>query len=986
MLKKMPWVRKKRQASACGICFEPLEPRLLLSGSWGAGIDSPAPDGLSGAQGDLAQETVAVYESAVTCDAFVQHEAQNPSGAGAMVDILAQIPKLDEIGSENGSNPHPQEESEDLADRRELVFVDTGISGYQQLVDDLLASRSQDREIEVVALDPGRDGVDQVSEILSDRSGLSAVHFITHGTDGKINLGNTGLNSATLEQNRAMVSRWGEALNETGDIFFYGCNIAADSAGQSLLNNIAELTGADVAASDDLTGNARLGGDWVLEFQNGEIEKNAAFSPEAQQYWSGVLANFTVNTTNDTVDANPGDGLARDASGNTSLRAAIMEANALGGADEIVLGAGTFTLSLGPSGDDAAVHGDLDVTGDLTITGAGAKTTFIDGAAADRVFEVLGSTVTMSGLTIQNGAAGDGGGIRVDGSSSLTLRDAAVSGNTANSTGGGILVSGTLTLERVTVDGNSADVGGGIYVGNGASATLINATLSGNTAISTGGAISTRSNVSITNSTIAGNTAVGAAGINKQGSVNATLKNTILANNTGSNASGALNSLGNNIDSDGTAMLSQPSDLKGTIVTPLDVKLGALRDNGGPTQTHALLAGSVAINAGTATGAPTTDQRGVARLGSTDIGAYEYTMIGYEPFAYPAGSFNGANGGTGWATSWSNVGTSTTVTATGLQDPTAAMPVSGGAAELRLLSLQTVTQSRNLSATLGAPGTTAWLSFLVKPDGTNIGDYAGIEFGSPSASVAFAGYTNGRFVLEQAGGAGRVMVNGISPSAGQTYLLTVRMDFAAGADALTLYVNPTPGQASPDSTFTASKTNLDLGSFTRIALAGGKAGWITTPLWMNCVSAPRTSMRFPWAARLPAPCSTTWTATPISRRPARCASPAPRSGCTGTTAMVRRAPATPWLGPQRPTPWVNTPSAACRMATIGSRSTPRRSVRPAITEATRPTTCGPNRPTAWPVRCRGPAIYRAPAPSSAGATPARRTMPPRSRLPSILRG
>ena len=164
------------------------------------------------------------------------------------------------------------------------------------------------------------------------------------------------------------ISAWGNALTETGDILFYGCNIAADSAGQSLLNNIAELTGADVAASEDLTGNARLGGDWLLEFQNGEIETNLAFSPDAQQHWSGVLATFNVNTTNDTADANPGDGLARDASGNTSLRAAIMEANALGGADDDrALACRHLHVVAGPSERMRArpARGDLDITGPL---------------------------------------------------------------------------------------------------------------------------------------------------------------------------------------------------------------------------------------------------------------------------------------------------------------------------------------------------------------------------------------------------------------------------------------------------------------------------------------------------------------------------------------------------------------------------------------------------------------------------------------------
>ena len=211
-------------------------------------------------------------------------------------------------------------------------------------------------------------------------------------------------------------------------------------------------------------------------------------------------------------------------------------------------------------------------------------------------------------------------------------------------------------------------------------------------------------------------------------------------------------------------------------------------------------------------------------MGATDIGAYESTLIGYEPFAYPTGSFNGANGGTGWAAGWSSGGIETTIAGTGLQNPSVAMPVSGGTAQLTIpLSFGNVTQTRDLATTIGAASTTTWLSFLVKPDSTVPGDYAGLQFGSLSATRAFAGYNGSQFVLEQLGGGGRVTVSGITPVAGQTYLLTVKMDFAAGVDAMTLYVNPTPGLASPDAVFTATKNNLDLGTFAQIGINGGRA-------------------------------------------------------------------------------------------------------------------------------------------------------------------
>jgi CSLREA domain-containing protein len=100
-------------------------------------------------------------------------------------------------------------------------------------------------------------------------------------------------------------------------------------------------------------------------------------------------ASFTVNSTVDAVDATPGDGVCDDGAGNCTLGAAIMEANALVGADTITLPTGTYTISIAGTGEDAAETGDLDISDDLTINGAGADTTIIDGGGLDRVFQVF---------------------------------------------------------------------------------------------------------------------------------------------------------------------------------------------------------------------------------------------------------------------------------------------------------------------------------------------------------------------------------------------------------------------------------------------------------------------------------------------------------------------------------------------------------------------------------------------------------------------
>ncbi|MBK9053685.1 MAG: CSLREA domain-containing protein, partial [Chloroflexi bacterium] len=127
----------------------------------------------------------------------------------------------------------------------------------------------------------------------------------------------------------------------------------------------------------------------------------AAFSLTLITTTPAHAASFTINTTLDAPDSNPGDGLCRSTIGNRcSLRAAIQEANALSGTDTINVPAGTFLLTR--SGfDDTAVNGDLDINSTLIINGASQSATIIDGNDLDRVFHITGNfKVAMKNLTI----------------------------------------------------------------------------------------------------------------------------------------------------------------------------------------------------------------------------------------------------------------------------------------------------------------------------------------------------------------------------------------------------------------------------------------------------------------------------------------------------------------------------------------------------------------------------------------------------------
>lgn len=213
-------------------------------------------------------------------------------------------------------------------------------------------------------------------------------------------------------------------------------------------------------------------------------------------------------------------------------------------------------------------------------------------------------TLTLSGVTISNNSEGVGfGGGGIFNSDNLTLINATVTGNSSQASGGGIFTaSGTLALTNVTINGNTGLTGGGLRF-NAGTATLTNVTISGNTTANEGGG-------GICNGGVGGT---------------ATLRNTIVANDpSAGNCSGPIISSGHNLSSDNTCGFHGTGDLNNT-----DPLLGPLQDNGGPTFTHALLAGSPAIDAADPTNFPATDQRGVTRPqgGGPDIGAYEWNPV-----------------------------------------------------------------------------------------------------------------------------------------------------------------------------------------------------------------------------------------------------------------------------------------------------------------------------------------------------------------------
>ena len=162
---------------------------------------------------------------------------------------------------------------------KSLIFIDTRVANYQTLIACFPAGS------EVVLINGG-NGLQQMSDALAGRTGIEAIHVFSHGSAGVVQLGDTTLNSANLNTYAPLLAQIGQSLSAEGDLLLYGCNVAQGEAGQAFVESIARVTQADVAASEDLTGAAALGGDWVLEVASGAIETAAI---QASSY-NGALA------------------------------------------------------------------------------------------------------------------------------------------------------------------------------------------------------------------------------------------------------------------------------------------------------------------------------------------------------------------------------------------------------------------------------------------------------------------------------------------------------------------------------------------------------------------------------------------------------------------------------------------------------------------------------------------------------------------------
>ncbi|AFZ51172.1 beta strand repeat-containing protein [Dactylococcopsis salina] len=469
---------------------------------------------------------------------------------------------------------------------------------------------------------------------ISNREDLTLTNSIVSGNSAA-NYGGGIYNAGTANVTNSTVS--GNSSYIGGGVLNYGT---------STINN------------STLSGNSADFGGGIYNYGTSTITiNNSTLSGNSAEFGGGIYNGGTSTITNSTLSGN----LAADGGGVYNKGTSTITNSTLSGnsADDPSFGGngggffngygGTSTINNSTLSDNYSTFGGGIYNAYATLTINNSTLSSNSAFQGSGVYNYGTSTINNS--TLSGNSADDGGGIYNSGTS--TINNSTLSGNSADDYGGGVTNYGTLTIDNSTLSGNSAAYGGGIYnsyyggtstinnstlsgnsadlgggVSNYGTSTIDNSTLSGNSA-EYGGGIYNAGTANVTNSTVSGNSAAYGGGVNNNGTANVT--NSIVANSVGDDLSrdtGTINAsyslIENNAD--------QINGTNTNNITGQDPLLdpAGLQDNGGPTQTIALVANSPAIDAGDNTLIPAGvdfDQRGTGfdRIvnGTVDIGAFE---------------------------------------------------------------------------------------------------------------------------------------------------------------------------------------------------------------------------------------------------------------------------------------------------------------------------------------------------------------------------
>ena len=301
------------------------------------------------------------------------------AGVATMIDVGAN--SLDKSSySNNFPDPPVNRVNQSY---RELAFVDSKIKNSDVLI------KGINPDIKAVVLNAESDGIQQIADYLENKSGIDSIHILSHGRDAEITIAKASLSAKTIDNYEPFLSSIGQAMSEHGDILFYGCDVTKSDDGLNLIESIAKMTGADVAASTDKTGNASLGGNWNLESATGKIDSNISFSREHSQF-SGLLGTPAVSNGGST-------GYIKDAAAVVVSSSITVENGSAygGGRLQVAITSADSSETLNLTKVDSAVttNGIVSAVGSLVYLG--------NGSSADQIGVIDSTNDGSSGKTLQ---------------------------------------------------------------------------------------------------------------------------------------------------------------------------------------------------------------------------------------------------------------------------------------------------------------------------------------------------------------------------------------------------------------------------------------------------------------------------------------------------------------------------------------------------------------------------------------------------------
>ena len=301
--------------------------------------------------------------------------------------------------------------SDEVRPISEVVFIDPSVREAAAIVAQLPEGA------EVVQLSPGMDGVEQISTHLAKKRDLSAIHIISHGNAGHFVLNGKRIDTDFLKDHGHGISGWGRSLTENGDILLYACNLAATDEGKTFVERFLNLTGADVAASTDITGGEAFSGNWDLEYSIGRIATTAlAIDPNMNVKLSGSACTWEGTSSSDwsegdnwSCETAPGSG--DDVIINNHVEADDPNMNVSTTFSSFTINSGK-TLHITPGGV-------INTTGDVTNNGT------ISAGSENTISISAGGQILLNGLiTSQDGfvtiGSGNSDGIVLTGASTIT--------------------------------------------------------------------------------------------------------------------------------------------------------------------------------------------------------------------------------------------------------------------------------------------------------------------------------------------------------------------------------------------------------------------------------------------------------------------------------------------------------------------------------------------------------------------------------------